>query len=329
MASSVYLWSSLQKSRAEAHQPNPSFQAHEPMHGISTTSRFNRATPAPASARADALAFPAKRPHVGLGLDFMGQIRLLKIFYQLTGTIPSLADQSFHPPSTYSTIDHDTLSYYRSLLIALLASPSAISPVYMMSEGAGFPVAMAGPRDPSPDSAFPDLFRIPGLEDPSRFPFGPSVTMMSGLLPSQPSGHGSYIWEVYLKQQKLSNGKDLVFGEVNSGGRDLMKVAINGSDLPGLNIENVKAVDEGTSKDFGGKAQWPGSSCGLHVFKKNENNVPKKKGKAAVNRHPKVYNFFPVKKVRGKGKRGGRKPAPLAKAKATVGPIDLTLKLRL
>lgn len=71
---------------------------------------------------------------------------------------------------------------------------------------------------------------------------------------------------VFLHQQKLFNGEDLVFGELNSGGRDLMKVAINGSDLPGLNIEKVKAVDEGTSRDFGGKAQWPGSSSGLHVF---------------------------------------------------------------
>lgn len=196
MASALYLWSSsFQKSRAEAHQPNPSFQAHEPMLRISTTSRLNRANPAPASA------------HLGLGLDFMGQIRLLKIFYQLTGTIPSLAEQSFHPPSTYSTIDHDTLSYYRSLLIELMALLSAISPVYTMSsEGAGFPVAMAGPRDPSPDSAtFPGLFRIPGLEDPSRFPIRPSVTMMSGLLPSQPSEHaGSYIWEVYLKVSRVS-----------------------------------------------------------------------------------------------------------------------------
>lgn len=193
MASAAYLWPSFfQKSRAEAHQPNPSFQAHEPMLG------------APASARADAPAFPAKRPHhLGLGLDFMGKIRLLKIFYQVTGTIPSLVDQSFHPPSTYATIDPDTLSYYRSLLIELIAS-STISPVSTMSEEAGFPVAMAGPRDPSPDLALPDPFRIPGLEDPSRFSFGSSVTMMSGLLPSQPSEHGSYIWEVYLKVSRVS-----------------------------------------------------------------------------------------------------------------------------
>lgn len=65
------------------------------------------------------------------------------------------------------------------------------------------------------------------------------------------------------------------------------------------------------------------------LFQKIENNVTRKRGKAAVNRRPKVYNFFPVKKVCGKSKRGGRKPAPLAKAKATVGPIDLTLKLGL
>lgn len=71
---------------------------------------------------------------------------------------------------------------------------------------------------------------------------------------------------VFLQQQKHFNGKDLVFGELNSGGRDLMKVSINGSELPGLNIEKVKAADEGTSRDFGGKAQWTGNSSGLHVF---------------------------------------------------------------